>query len=189
MYLLLAILITLPVAGYSSAKASTEVESAEAFAEKYLRATSFQQWEQVYSYLHPDIQVKYTKERFITDRKKYGAQFAMSIKDYKVNTAVMLSTWVDTKGTGKEYKDVVEVPIAYNFKDGTAIKSTMHLAKVPDGTWRWYWSPADSKQIDYGQVGELGQFEFEGLSVESTKEVKTPTKNITGTTRKMLRLS
>lgn|GEM_PF-2582149 len=182
-YVLLSLFIMLSVAGYSSTNASAKAVSAEGaqgFVEKYLLATSLQQWDQVYTYLHPDIQAKYTKERFISDRKQYGAQFATAIKDYKVGTAVMLSTWVDAKGTGLEYKGVVEVPIAYNFNDGTAIKSIMHLAKAPDGTWRWFWSPSDFQQIELGQVGELGQFEFKALIVANSKEAKTPTKSISG---------
>ena len=182
-YCLLALLIITSVAGYSTMKASVKAESAEGFAEKYLIATSLQQWDEVYTYLHPDIQAKYTKERFIADRKQYGFQFSAAIKDYKVGTAVKVSSWVDTKGTGTEYKNVMEVPITYNFKDGTGVTSTVHLAKAPDGTWRWFWSPSDAQMIEHGQVGELGQFNFKGLTVESTKEATTPAKTISDTTR------
>ena len=185
-YLLLALLIIMSVAGYStvknSAKTIAKADSAEAFAEKYLMATSLQQWDQLYTYLHPDTQAKYMKERFIADRKQYGSQFTTSIKDYKVESAIKVSTWVDTKGTRIEYKDVVEVPIAYNFKDGTAVTITVHLARAPDQTWRWFWSPADAQLIEHGQVGKLGQFEFKGLTVESTKEGTIPSKTISETT-------
>jgi len=185
-YLLFALVIIMSVAGYSTVKANTKAsakaESAEAFAEKYLMATNLQQWDQLYTYLHPDTQAKYTKERFIADRKQYGSQFATSIKDYKVETAVKISTWIDTKGTGTEYINVVEVPIAYNFKDGTSITITVHLAKAPDGTWRWFWSPADAQLIEHGQLGKLGQFEFKGLTVESTKDAKMPAKTVSDTT-------
>lgn len=183
---LLALLIIMSVAGYStvkaSAKASAKSESAEGFAEKYLRATSLQQWDELYTYLHPDTQAKYMKERFIADRKQYGSQFTASIKDYKAEPAIKVSTWVDSKGTGIEYKDVVAVPIAYNFKDGTAVTITVHLAKAPDETWRWFWSPADAQLIEQGQVGKLGQFEFKGFSVESTKEAPTPAKTVSDST-------
>jgi len=174
------------VAGYSTVKASTKAsakaESAEAFAEKYLMATNLQQWDQLYTYLHPDTQAKFTRERFIADRKQYGSQFATSIKDYKVETAVKINTWIDTKGTGTEYKNVVEVPIAYNFKDGTSVTITVHLAKAPDGTWRWFWSPADAQLIEHGQLGKLGQFEFKGLTIESTKDATMPAKTVSDNT-------
>lgn len=145
-------LFVLSITGCNSAKVSTDTkpieqpktESAEAFAEKYLKATSFQQWDLLYTYLHPDIQAKYTKEQFIADRKENGVKFATDLKDYKIDTAVALATWSDTKGDGKEYKDVAEVPITYNFKDGGTAKSTIHLAKAPDATWRWFWSPVSA---------------------------------------------
>ena len=185
-YLLFALVIIMSVAGYSTVKANTKAsaksESAEAFAEKYLMATNLQQWDQLYTYLHPDTQTKYTKERFIADRKQYGSQFATSIKDYKVETAVKISTWIDTKGTGTEYKNVVEVPIAYNFKDGASVTISVHLAKAPDGTWRWFWSPADAQLIEHGQLGKLGQFEFKGLTIESTKDATMPAKTVSDTT-------
>ena len=41
---------------------------------------------------------------------------------------------------------------------------------------------AELKQVDYGQVVELGQFEFKVLGAENTKEAKTPTKSISTTT-------
>lgn len=189
-YLLFALLIITSVAGYTTVRASTKasasVESAEALAEEYLMATNLQQWDQLYTYLHPDTQAKYTKERFIADRKQYGSQFATSIQDYKVETAVKVSTWVDTKGTGIEYKEVVAVPIAYNFKDGASVTITVHLAKAPDGTWRWFWFPADAQLIEHGQVGELGQFEFKGLTVKSAKDAPTPTKTISDTTNTLV---
>ncbi|TGE34475.1 DUF4352 domain-containing protein [Desulfosporosinus sp. Sb-LF] len=37
------------------------------------------------------------------------------------------------------------------------------------------------KQVDFGQVSELGQFDFKVLSLENTKEAKTPTKSISTT--------
>ena len=40
----------------------------------------------------------------------------------------------------------------------------------------------ETKQIDLGQVAELGQFEFKVLKVENAKEAKTLTKSISTTT-------
>jgi len=192
-YSLFALLIIMSIAGYGtvkasttvnakeSAKANTKTESAEAFAEKYLIATNLQQWDQLYTYLHPDTQAKYSKERFITDRERYGPQFAAAVKNYKVETAVKVSSWVDTQGTGTEYKDIVEIPIAYNFKDGSAVTIIVPLAKASDGTWRWFWSPADAQMIEHGQVGLLEHIEFKGLSLESIKGATTPGKTISDT--------
>jgi len=42
-------------------------------------------------------------------------------------------------------------------------------------------APAEAKQTEYGQVSEMGQFDFKVLNVENSKEAKTPTKSISTT--------
>lgn len=190
----IVVILVFVIAGCSSTKMNTDpkpavqpTESPESFVEKNLKETSLQQWDQLYTTLHPDVQAKYAVEQYIAVGKESGAQFVSSVKDYKVGTAVMLSTWKDTKGMGNEYKDVAEVPITYNFKDGTSVNGPMHVVKV-DGTWRWFWGPPvasqiiPSKKVDFGQESELGQFGFKVLNSENTKEAKTPTKSISVTT-------
>lgn len=198
LYLLLSLLIVLSVAGCGSTKTSTDTKpseqpktvSPETFAENHIKENTLQQWDQMYSTLHPDVQSKYSKEQYIAYGKEKGSKFAESLKDFKVGTTVMLPTWTDTKGMGPEYKDVAEVPITYNFKDGVTDKSNMHVVKV-DGAWRWFWGPPagpngsqviPSRQVVFGQEGDLGQFGFKVLKVENTKEAKTPTKSISVTT-------
>ncbi|BCJ86449.1 hypothetical protein skT53_14340 [Effusibacillus dendaii] len=102
--------------------------------------SSFQQWDQLYSYLHPDVQAKYTKEQFIEDRKKAGGIFA-NVKDYKVDKASIVESWTDKDGTGKTYQNAAEVPFILTFNGDKTLRGTIHLAKTNDGTWRYFWSP------------------------------------------------
>ncbi|MHB8073197.1 hypothetical protein [Desulfosporosinus fructosivorans] len=198
-YFLACIILTLSLAGCgSTSKASTDqkspeqstvksdIKSAEVFAEKHMKETSLIQWDQLYTSLHPDIQAKYSKEQYVASGKENEEQVIASLKDYKIGTAIILSTWTDP-GMGAEYKDVAEVPITYNYKDGSSENGNMHLAKDPEGNWRWFWSPPEasqtipSRQVDFGQEGDLGQFGFKVLTAENTKEAKTPSKSISVT--------
>jgi len=189
MYLLLSFLIVLSATGCGSTKTSTgaKTESPEEFAEKYMKEVTLQQWEQLYTELHPDVQAKYGNTQFVASEKENGAKFVEALKDFKVGTAIILGTWTDTKGMGNEYKDVAEVPITYNYKNGTTDNGPIHLVKV-DGTWHWFWGPSaasqiiPSRKVDFGQEGELGQFEFKALKAENAKEAKTDTKSIGVTT-------
>lgn len=154
MYVFLClILLSVVGCGSSVPKASTdpkppektetkvETDSAEDFIDKYLTLYSSQKWDQIYDSLHPDIQSMYPKEQFIADEKVSDSKYAESIKDHKIDGSVIISTWTDTKGSGKEYKNVAEVAFTENLKDGKSEKSTMHLAKASDGTWRWFCTP------------------------------------------------
>ncbi|SPF54021.1 conserved exported hypothetical protein [Candidatus Desulfosporosinus infrequens] len=123
-----------------NATGKPKVESAEDVAYKIIELSAYGQWDQLYAYLHPDVQGEYTKEIFITDSKEKGGMFAL-IKDYKVEAATLLPTWSNTKGDDKEYKNVAEVPFMLDFTNGSLIRTTMHLAKTPDGSWRYFWSP------------------------------------------------
>lgn len=49
-----------------------QAEKPEVTAEKILKYTSYQQWQQLYDYLHPDMQSKITREEFIAERSKSG---------------------------------------------------------------------------------------------------------------------
>ncbi len=152
--LLLVALLTLSLtasgcAGKTTGTASTDlkstekpkVESAEVVADKIMKQSTFQQWPQLYAYLHPDVQAKYTKDQYVTERQQNGVLFS-TIKDYKIAKAEKLDQWTDKDGTGKTYTDVAEVPITINFSGDTTLNITMHLAKAPDGTWRYFWSPS-----------------------------------------------
>lgn len=146
MYLILTLTLLASFGCSSHAKINSKttekpkVQSAEDVAYKTLELSAYGQWDQLYAYLHPDVQGEYTKEVFIKNSKEKGGMFAL-IKDYKVEAATLLPTWSNTKGDGKEYKDVVEVPFMLDFTNGSLIRTTMHLAKAPDGSWRYFWSP------------------------------------------------
>lgn len=187
LYLLLSLLIVLSVGGCGSTQANTDpkpqvqtTQTPEVFVENILKQDIAQQYDKSYNQLHPDDQAEYTREEYISDNKA-NAPFIETIKDYKVGASVILPTWVNSKGSGKEYKDVAEVSYTLNFKDGKTANANMHLAKASDGGWRSFSSPTN-KQIDIGKASELGQFEFKVLKAENTKEAKTPTKSISVTT-------
>jgi hypothetical protein len=121
--------------------AGPQVETAAATADKIMRLTSYQQWSQLYAYLHPDIQAKFTQQQFIDERTKSGGGTAL-ITNYSIDSAdaVTLPTWTDSKGSGNTYQNVAEVPVKVTM-GSINVNTTIHLAKAPDGTWRYFWWP------------------------------------------------
>lgn len=120
---------------------STTNGSPEATAEEIIKLSQYQEWDVLYGYLDPDAQAKYTETQFVTDRQKNGAAFA-TVQSFQTQKAAILPTWTDATGTGKTYQNVADVPLTLTFNGGTTLNASMHLAKAPDGTWRYFWSPA-----------------------------------------------
>lgn len=181
MYLLLTLLIVIFVMGCGATKTSTGAKTdPKAFVENILKLDISQQYNELYNQVHPDDQAEYPIEEFIADNKANAPSIEL-IKDYNVGSYIILPTWVNIKGSGKEYKDVAEVSYTFNLKNGTTANSNMHIVKASDGKWRSFSSPIN-KQVDFGKESELGQFGFKVLKVENTKEAKTPTKSISVTT-------
>ena len=120
-----------------------QAEKPEDTASTILKLSTYQQWDQLYQYVHPDVQAKFTKEQFVSERTQNGAALA-TVKDFTVDTAILLPTWTDGAGTGKVYQNVVEVPFMITFSSGMTYRGTMHLAKTSDGSWRYFWWPEKS---------------------------------------------
>ena len=116
------------------------VETPEEVAQKIIKLSSYQQWQQLYDLLHPDIQNKFTREQFIDERKTNGKPFSL-IKNYTTDSATILDSWTDTDGIGKTYQNVAEVPFTIMLDDNP-FRGTMHLVKASDGQWRYFWWPS-----------------------------------------------
>lgn len=62
------------------------------------------------------------------------------------------------------------------------INKNISLSEAPAQTTVTPAKTPEIKQIDFGQVADLGQFEFKVLGAENVKEAKTTTKSISTTT-------
>ncbi|MCL6611175.1 MAG: copper amine oxidase N-terminal domain-containing protein [Peptococcaceae bacterium] len=113
----------------------------EDVATKIIKLSSYRQWNLLYDYLHPDLQKLFTRDQFITEREKNGSIFAF-IKEYSIDEATIIKEWTDSEGTRNTYYNVAEVPYMITFSGGTTFRGNFHLAKAPDGSWRFFWWPA-----------------------------------------------
>jgi len=135
------------VSGCNSKPASApkpEPEAPEKVARKILEYQSYQQWQQLYKYIHPDTQKLMTEQEFIQMQESNMPSFEIvEIKD-----AILLDSWTDRKGNGKTYRDVAELPFTLNeniMGQQQAYKASMHLVKDSEGLWK-YFSDIPSKK-------------------------------------------
>ncbi|MFZ5639116.1 MAG: hypothetical protein ACOY4Q_00230 [Bacillota bacterium] len=109
-------------------------------AETILKLKEAKQWEEIYGYLHPDIQAAVSKEEFVKNRSGDLQYTKIKYKDYSVDKVKMLKEW---REKGLVFKDVAEV--SYSVRVDTAvgektIGNTMRLAKDKDGKWKYlFW--------------------------------------------------
>jgi hypothetical protein len=109
-------------------------------AETILKIKEEKQWEELYSYLHPDIQAAVSKDEFVKNRSGDLQYTKIKYKDYTVGKVTMLKEW---REKDLVFKDVAEV--SYTVLVDTAvgektIGNTMRLTKDKDGEWKYlFW--------------------------------------------------
>ncbi|AGK99657.1 hypothetical protein [Desulfoscipio gibsoniae] len=115
-----------------------KAEPPEKVAQSILEYMSYQQWQQLYKYLHPDTRALITEDEFIK-MKEDGP--VLAIESYQVKEPVLLNSWTDSKGTGKTYKNVAEIPFEITVNlvgNKQPYKASMHLVQDEQGAWKYF---------------------------------------------------
>lgn len=111
-------------------------------AETILKMKEEKRWEDLYGYLHPDVQSAVYKDEFVKARSAEAGRTKVKYKDFTVKDYKILKAWRDNPDNGKIYADVAEVSYIVTVETAVGVKeigNTMHLAKDSNGEWKYLW--------------------------------------------------
>lgn len=117
--------------------------TAQETAQRILKHLQNNEFDQVYTYLHPNYQELYTKEDFLEINTQSGYNLFMSqIEDYTIENINTNQSYRD-ENLKKTYKDVTLVIVSLTLKDKTSsFRPTMVVPLIQenvDGVTYWRW--------------------------------------------------